>query len=131
MAEFPHVKLMIESGVDQKNLPSELKSKIKVFNLHKARKTDSENSLASLAIAQELHDYLSSLDDDDPTPDPIVPAAEPIVPTSVEPIVPVVVEPVVIAPVEPVVIAPVEPVAVDPPAKKKRWIPMLGWVEVK
>jgi hypothetical protein len=138
---FPHEKLLSDSSVTKKDLPTELLNKIKEFDMKKNRRENDENQLKSVGIAQLLWAWMDEAGlivdekDGDDTPAPVTTVVEPVT-TVVEPVT-TVVEPVttVVEPVTTVVepvTAVVEPVApVEPPVKKKKFIPLLGWVEVK
>ena len=154
MAEYPHVKLIQEAEVVTRDLPYDLQSKIKVFNLHKGKKTPEENSIASLAIAQEIYTYLESqnsgaADDSKKTVEvepavpvvvtvephvvaPVVVNAEPPVNQSVTVITPDNVSNTDIPVITPVVNTEAPVVTEAPnvePVKKKRFVPLLGWVD--
>ena len=142
---FPHEELLQESGFDKAKLPSEISGKLKEFNMKKGIRSEEENKLKSIVIAQLMEAYFEqegiyTNEVEEPTPPapvetpkeevvvaPVVEVTPPIV--AVEP--PVVTPPVaevpaaeetVVPPVveEPVVTPPVEP-------KKKKFMGMLGY----
>jgi hypothetical protein len=146
MAEYPHVKLIEESEVKLKDLPSDLQSEIKVFNLHKGKKSEPENKIASLAIAQKIYAILEAQGDggagdnsgsdgagdkaqapaaaDGAGDKPQTAAAGDGVGDNTPPA----------ATDDASDKSQAAPAAGDnntPPTKKKRFIPMLGWIDVK
>lgn len=78
MAEitYPHQELLDEAkdAFSTKDLPSELQSEIKVFNMHKGRHDEKENQITSLKIAQAIeqwmtdNDYVIEEEEDEPAP---------------------------------------------------------------
>ncbi len=148
MKQFAHEKLLEESGLAKKDLPSEILNKVKEFDMKKNKLEEKENDLKSVAIAQVMYEWMEEnghiTQDTPPAADepPVVdtpPVDAPVVvdtpPVDVPPVVdtPPVDAPVVVdtppVDVPPVVNTPPVDAPVAKTEKKKIWS-MGGWVEV-
>ena len=118
---YAHETVLSESGISRKDLPSEILNKIKAFDLNKGRKSDSDNLLSGIAIAQMI---VSWMDENNIEPKDGDSATEPTLEPVVEPVA--VIEPAVVIAVE-------EPVKKNSALHKdgKRFVPLIGWVKDK